>query len=74
MQFVQDSFGIGSLVAAWLRPSILADLEPMLGRFLRGQQLYVKQADGSWHPKGSQLGLTRNFQFSDLVGPSLRNV
>jgi hypothetical protein len=73
MQYVQDSFDAGSLVAAWLAPHTLGQLEPILRRLLAGQQLFVKQADGSYRPKGFQLGLPRSFEFTDLQGPALRN-
>lgn len=66
MQYVQDSFDAGSVVAAWLSPATLGQLEPMLRRLLAGQQLFVKQADGTYRPKGSQLGLPRSFEYADL--------
>ena len=40
---------------------------------MAGQQLFVKQPDGTWRPKGSELGLPRSFEFADLQGPALRN-
>lgn len=73
MQYVQDSFDAGSVVAAWLNPATLGQLEPMLRRLMCGQQLFVKQPDGTWRPKGSELGLPRRFEFSDLQGPALRS-
>ena len=72
MQYVQDSFDAGSVVAAWLHPSALGQLEPVLRRLMAGRQLFVKQADGTYRPKGSQLGLARRFDFADLRDPALR--
>ena len=72
MQYVQDSFDVGSVVAAWLSPGALGEFEPVLRRLLAGQQLFVKQPDGTYRPKGSQLGLPRCFDFADLEGPALR--
>jgi hypothetical protein len=72
MQYVQDSFDAGSVVAAWLNPSALGQLDPVLRRLMAGQQLFVKQADGTYRPKGSQLGLARRFEFADLREPALR--
>ncbi len=72
MQYVQDSFDAGCVVAAWLDPATLGQFEPMVRRLMVGQQLFVKQPDGSWRPKGSQLGLPRSFEFADLQGPALR--
>lgn len=71
MQFVQDSFDAGNVVAAWLSPGTLGELEPMLRRLLAGQQLFVKQRDGSYRPKGFELGLARRFEFHDLHAPAL---
>ena len=73
MQYVQDSFDAGSVVAAWLSPSALGRLEPVLRRLMAGQQLFVKQADGTYCPKGSHLGLARRFDFADLREPALRS-
>ena len=72
MQYVQDSFDAGSVVAAQLTPGILGQLEPVLRRFLCGKQVFVKQADGTYRPRGSELGLPRYFEFADLQGPALR--
>ena len=66
MQHVQDSFDAGTVVAAWLSPGILGELEPVVRRLLAGQQLFVKQPDGTYKPKGCALGLARSFEFSDL--------
>jgi len=73
MQFVQDSFDAGNVVAAWLSPGVLGGLEPVMRRLMAGQQLFVKQPDGTYRPKGSELGLARYFQFTDLQAPALRN-
>lgn len=72
MQYVQDSFDAGSVVAAWLCPAALGQLEPVLRRLMSGQQLFVKQPNGTYRPKGSELGLPRSFEFADLQGPALR--
>jgi hypothetical protein len=72
MQYVQDSFDAGSLVAAWLTPGTLGQLEPVLRRLMAGRQVFVKQPDGTYRPKGSELGLARYFEFTDLEAPSLR--
>lgn len=73
MQYVQDSFDAGTVVAACLSPGILDQLEPVLRRLLAGQQLFVKQLDGTYKPKGCALGLARSFEFSDLHAPALRS-
>jgi hypothetical protein len=73
MQFVQDSFDAGNVVAAWLSPGTLGRLEPVLRRLLAGHQLFVKQPDGTYRPKGSELGLARCFEFTDLQAPALSN-
>lgn len=69
MQFVQDSFDAGSVVAAWLSPVTLGQLEPVLRRLMCGKQLFVKQPDGTYRPQGSELGLAHYFEFSDLQAP-----
>lgn len=73
MQCVQDSFDAGTVIAACLSPVTLGQLEPVLRRLLAGQQLFVKQRDGTYKPKGCELGLARSFEFSDLHAPALRN-
>jgi hypothetical protein len=73
MQYVQDSFDSGSVVAAWLTPGILGQMEPVLRRLLCGKQFFVKQADGTYRPRGSELGLPRYFEFADLQSPALRD-
>jgi len=73
MEFQQgsDAFDAGTCVAASLSTVTLGQLEPMLRRFLCGQQLFVKQSDGTYRPKGCQLGLARSFQFGELTRPAL---
>jgi len=73
MQCIEDSFDAGTVVAACLSPGILGQLEPVLRRLLAGQQLYVKQRDGTYKPKGCALGLARSFEFADLHAPAPRN-
>jgi hypothetical protein len=70
-QQAQDSFDAGEVVAAWLSPVTLGALEPMLRRLLSGQQLFVKQRDGSYRPKGCQMGLARSFSFNELQQTAL---
>ena len=72
MQYVQDSFDAGNVVAAWLTPGSLGQLEPVLRRLMCGKQLFVKQSDGTYRPQGSELGLPRYFEFGDLQAPALR--
>lgn len=74
MQQMQDSFDAGSVVAARLAPGTLGQMEPVLRSLLCGRQLFVKQADGTYRPRGSELGLPRYFDFSDLQAPSLRDI
>ena len=71
MQQGSDSFDSGTVVAARLSPVTLGQLEPVLRRFLCGEQLFVKQRDGTYRPKGCQLGLARSFQFGELTQPAL---
>jgi len=74
MKFVQDSFDAGNVVAAWLSPGTLGRLEPVLRRLMAGKQLFVKRPDGTYRPRGSELGLAHYFEFTDLQAPALRNV
>jgi hypothetical protein len=74
MQYVQDSFGAGSVVAAWLSPGTLCQLDPVLRRLMAGKQLFVKQPDGTYRPRGSELGLAHYFQFADLQSPAPRDL
>ncbi len=53
-------------IDACLTPSTLGELEPGVRRLLTGQQLFVKQADGRWRPKGSAMGLAQSFETSQL--------
>lgn len=73
MQYVQDSFDAGSVVAAWLSPDTLGRLEPVMRRLMAGRQLFVKQRDGTYRPQGSELGLPRYFDYGDLQAPALRS-
>jgi hypothetical protein len=68
-----DTFTPGSVVAAALVPGALEPFDPILRRFLSGVQLFVKQADGSWCPRGCAMGLPRHFTFDELVTPALRH-
>ncbi|AMO23261.1 hypothetical protein GCM10027034_42570 [Ramlibacter solisilvae] len=72
MQYVQDSFDTGTVIAAWLSPGALEELEPLLRRLLAGKQIFIKQSDGSYRPQGWEYGLARGFQFSELCEPALR--
>ena len=72
MQYVQDSFDPGSVVAAWLTPGTLGQMEPVMRRMMGGLQLFVKQDDGTYRPKGSPLGLARCFEFDELEAPAVR--
>jgi hypothetical protein len=69
----QDLFATGTVVAACLTPRVLSELEPVLRRLLGGSHLFVKQDDGTYRPKGSELGLPRYFEFKDLQEPALRD-
>ena len=68
---MDDAFDTGTIIAAWLSPGTLGELEPILRCLLKGQQLFVKQHDGSYKPKGCQLGLARSFRFEELHLPSV---
>jgi hypothetical protein len=72
MYFVHDSFDTGQVVSASLTPLALQELEPALQGMLAGRQLFVKQRDGTYKPKGSELGLPRNFVFAELQVPEPR--
>jgi len=72
MQYVQDSFDTGTVVAACLSPGTLEDMDPMLRCLLKGQQLFVKLRDGSYQPKGCEFGLPHGFLFSQLCDPAVR--
>jgi hypothetical protein len=67
MQTVQDPFETGSVVAASLAPEALRQFEPVLRRLLAGTQLFVKQPDGRYRPRGCALGLAQCFEFSDFM-------
>jgi hypothetical protein len=74
MQPVQDTFDTGCVVAASLAPSTLDRFEPLLRRLLAGTQLYVKQPDGRYCPRGCALGLAQCFEFSELEHAEPRSV
>ena len=61
-----DLFAPGHELAAALSPTALSGFEPMLRRLLGGHQVFVKQADGKWRPRGCSLGLAQCFEFADL--------
>jgi hypothetical protein len=69
MSPVADTFAPGSVVAASLQPKAVDTFDPVLRRLLSGTQVFVKQADGRWKPRGCQLGLARCFDFCDLRSP-----
>ncbi|MBI5278926.1 MAG: hypothetical protein HY854_21005 [Burkholderiales bacterium] len=71
---VQDPFDTGCVVIASLAPATLSRFDPMLRRLLAGTQLFVKHADGRYHPKGCALGLPHCFEFSELVRAEARSV
>jgi hypothetical protein len=71
MQYViEDLFATGTVLAACLAPCALAQFEPVVRRLLSGPQLFIKQPDGTYRPKGSSLGLNRYFEFEDLQAPN----
>ena len=69
MSPVVDTFAPGSVVAASLQPQAVDAFDPILRRLLSGTQVFIKQADGRWKPRGCQLGLARCFEFGDLLSP-----
>jgi hypothetical protein len=73
MTEVTDSYAAGSVVAASLAPQAVDGFDPVVRGLLRGQQFFVKQADGRWHLCGCPLGLARCFAFADLLRPVPRN-
>ena len=73
MQQVQDKFDTGTEVTAGLAPGSMGQLDPVLRRLMAGRQQFVKQADGTYRPRGSELGLARYFSFTDLESPAVRN-
>lgn len=65
-----DTFVTGSIVAASLSARAMDSFDPVLRRLLKGQQFFVKLADGHWRPQGCQLGMgCCCFAFSDLHEP-----
>jgi hypothetical protein len=68
-----DPFDPGNVVAARLMPQALGSFDPVLRRLLGGTQLFVKQTDGRWAPRGCQLGLACCFSYDELQAPVLRD-
>lgn len=66
---VQDQFAPGSVVAASLTPQAIDEFDPVVRLLLGGKQVFVKQPDGRWRPRGCELGLARCFAFEDLLAP-----
>ena len=74
MNIAMDTFATGSVVAASLSTSAVASFDPVLRRLLKGQQFFVKLADGRWRPQGCQLGMgCCCFDFADLQEPVARS-
>ena len=67
-----DPFDAGNVVAARLAAGSLEKFDPVLRRLLGGTQLFVKQADGRWAPRGCRLGMACCFEYEDLDAPVLR--
>ena len=73
MTIATDTFATGSVVAASLSTSAVASFDPVLRRLLKGQQFFVKLADGRWRPQGCQLGMgCCCFDYADLLEPVAR--
>jgi hypothetical protein len=72
MSTCTDTFAPGSAVAATLAPKVFETFDPVLTRLLSGQQVFIKQPDGRWRPRGCQLGLARCFEFDDLLAPQAK--
>jgi len=72
MSNTTDTFSPGSVVAASLSATVVDGFDPVLRRMLGGTQVFIKQADGRWRPRGCQLGLARCFAFEDLEAPVAR--
>lgn len=71
---IHDPYDTGSVVAAQLQPSALDTFEPVLRRLLSGKQMFVKQPDGRWTPRGCALGLAHCFDYEDLQAPAPREL
>ena len=69
MTTATDPFITGSVVAASLTAAAVDTFDPVLRRMLAGTQVFIKQPDGRWRPRGCQLGLARCFAFEDLADP-----
>lgn len=74
MSSPEDTFATGCVVAAALAPESLVRFDPLLRRMLGGTQLFVKQADGRYSPRGCALGLAHCFDFSELRHAEARMV
>ena len=72
MTTVTDPFTPGSVVAASLTAAAVDTFDPVLRRMLAGTQVFIKQPDGRWRPRGCQLGLAQCFAFEDLADPVQR--
>jgi hypothetical protein len=72
MTTVTDPFTPGSVVAASLTAAAVDAFDPVLRRMLAGTQVFIKQPDGRWRPRGCQLGLAQCFAFEDLEAPVQR--
>ena len=72
MTTVTDPFTTGSVVAASLTAAAVDTFDPVLRRMLAGTQVFIKQPDGRWRPRGCQLGLAQCFAFEDLADPVQR--
>lgn len=65
-----DSPDAGREINTCLTVSTLGALAPELRRLLTGRQVFVRQRDGTWRPKGSPLGLARCFESAQLQPPA----
>ncbi|WP_325548035.1 hypothetical protein [Ramlibacter sp.] len=55
------------MVTAHVADHALMRFEPELRRLLSGAQLFVRQADGRYRPRGCSLGLAHCFEERELV-------
>ena len=67
-----DPYLEGHVMTARLAPQTLGLFDPVLRRLLGGTQLFIKQADGRWAPRGCQLGKACCFDYEELQSPTLR--
>jgi hypothetical protein len=54
-------------VAAALVPAKLQEFDPLLRSLLAGTQIFIRQADGRYRPRGCAMGLAQCFELSDLI-------